>query len=98
MAILAPRSLRLSSMPLLTCPTHFAFFQDAVAPFSNADALRIIEEELGASIPDLFCSFSSAAVASASLGQVYKATLAVDGMTEVAVKVRVLPKDCREMF
>ena len=57
--------------------------QDSVAPFAEAVSRAIIAAELPAGS---FASISSAPVASASLGQVYKAMLA-DG-TQVAVKVQ----------
>lgn len=54
---------------------------------SSPDAIRaLIERELGAPIDTLFASFESEPFASASIGQVHRATLA-DG-TRVAVKVQ----------
>lgn len=61
--------------------------QDAVPPFSDKEAKRIIREQLG--ITDLsqkFATISPLPVASASIGQVYKATLR--NGKEVAVKVQ----------
>ncbi len=65
--------------------------QDAVPPFDSDEAFKIISRELG--IPNLsssgggpFLRISSQPVASASIGQVYKATLR-DGR-EVAIKVQ----------
>lgn len=60
--------------------------QDAVPPFPYADVSRVIEEELGAPVSQLFQTFESVPMASASIGQVHRAVLA-DGM-EVAVKVQ----------
>ncbi|SDC43698.1 ubiquinone biosynthesis protein [Paenibacillus sp. UNCCL117] len=60
--------------------------QDKVPPFSYEEAVRIIEEELGDSIGELFAEFEPHPVASASIGQVHKAKLP-DG-TVVAVKVQ----------
>lgn len=59
----------------------------SAAPTSSAAAIRAtIEEELGAPIDRLFASFDDDALASASIGQVHRATL-LDGR-EVAVKVQ----------
>lgn len=64
--------------------------QDRVKPFPTDIAKNIISEELAAlgkgSVSDVFQSLSSAPIASASIGQVYKGVLP-DG-TEVAVKVQ----------
>mmetsp|Transcript_3419 Transcript_3419/g.5268 ORF Transcript_3419/g.5268 Transcript_3419/m.5268 type:complete len:839 (-) Transcript_3419:43-2559(-) len=64
-----------------------AGLQDAVPPFSSVEGRAIIEKELGIRINDVFADFSSEPVASASIGQVYKATLKESGM-DVAVKVQ----------
>jgi ubiquinone biosynthesis protein len=60
--------------------------QDHVAPFPGEDAVRIVEEEAGAKLEELFTSFERQPFASGSIGQVHYATLK-DG-TEVVVKVR----------
>lgn len=60
--------------------------QDHVAPFPYESALSIIENELGASVEQLFLEFDKQPVAAASIGQVYRAVLQ-DG-TAVAVKVQ----------
>lgn len=60
--------------------------QDKVAPFSYEEAVRIIEEELGASIGEVFKAFPETPIAAASIGQVYRAVLK-DG-AEAAVKVQ----------
>ncbi|AIQ51331.1 ABC transporter [Paenibacillus sp. FSL R7-0331] len=60
--------------------------QDAVPPFPFADVSRVIEEELGAPISQLFRTFESLPMASASIGQVHRAVLN-DGK-EVAVKIQ----------
>lgn len=57
------------------------------APPSPPEAIRdVVERELGGPIQELFSRFSSEPMASASIGQVHRATL-LDG-TEVAVKVQ----------
>lgn len=65
---------------------ELAKLQDAVPPFPYADVSRVIEEELGAPISQLFRTFEPVPLASASIGQVHRAVLA-DGK-EVAVKVQ----------
>jgi len=49
--------------------------QDEVAPFPLKDVNRIIEEELGLSIEDLFDEFEDQPIAAASIGQVHSARL-----------------------
>ena len=61
--------------------------QDQVPPFDNKEAKEVIRRELGVgSISQVFSVISDQPIASASIGQVYKATL-IDGR-EVAVKVK----------
>ncbi len=60
--------------------------QDNLPAFSHEKALEIIESELGRPAYDLFDEFPSAPIASASLGQVYKAKLTKNYW--VAVKVQ----------
>jgi len=64
-----------------------AQLQDAVPPFSGEQGRAIIEEELGISLEETFSTISLDPVASASIGQVYKATLRNSG-EEVAIKVQ----------
>ena len=74
--------------------------QDSVAPFSGAEGRRIIEEELGIDIDRVFSKISSEPVASASIGQVYRATLRETG-EDVAIKVqrpRVLRDVALDLF
>jgi hypothetical protein len=61
--------------------------QDSVPPFSPAQGRAVIEDELGIALDDVFSYISLEPVASASIGQVYKGTLASTG-DEVAVKVQ----------
>lgn len=61
--------------------------QDAVPPFSAELGRKVIEDELGIKIEDIFSSLSLEPVASASIGQVYKGTLRSSGQ-DVAVKVQ----------
>lgn len=60
--------------------------QDRVPPFSNRQAMRLLETELGRPIKDVFSQISEQPIASASLGQVYRANL-ITG-EDVAVKVQ----------
>jgi len=60
--------------------------QSSVPPFPGAEAVEIVERELGQPIGRLFSSFSRKPIGSASIAQVHKATLP-DG-TPVAVKVQ----------
>ncbi|MBI4470540.1 MAG: AarF/ABC1/UbiB kinase family protein [Acidobacteria bacterium] len=59
---------------------------DEVPPFDHAQAMSILEHELGAPAGKLFSSIGSRPIAAASLGQVYFATL--PGGEEVAVKIQ----------
>jgi predicted unusual protein kinase regulating ubiquinone biosynthesis (AarF/ABC1/UbiB family) len=60
--------------------------QDQVPAFSTAEAFARIEAELGRSLRECYAEIDSEPVASASLGQVYRARLASG--EEVAVKVQ----------
>ncbi|WP_107668961.1 AarF/ABC1/UbiB kinase family protein [Cyanothece sp. BG0011] len=60
--------------------------QDNVPPFSTEEAVIMIEKELGQPVYDLFDSFETEPLASASLGQVHRAKL-YSGK-EVVVKVQ----------
>ena len=60
--------------------------QDETAPFAWAQAKEIVESELGRPVHSLFKDFEQEPVASASLGQVYNATLKTG--EHVVVKVQ----------
>ncbi|MEI6098450.1 MAG: 2-polyprenylphenol 6-hydroxylase [Alphaproteobacteria bacterium] len=61
------------------------YLQDQLPPFGQAQARAMIEAELGLPLDQMFSSFSEP-VAAASIAQVHKARLVMDGR-EVAVKV-----------
>lgn len=74
--------------------------QDDIAPFPTPDAFAMLEADLGRPVRSLFSAISPAPVAAASLGQVYRATLAASG-DEVAVKVQrphLLPTIALDIF
>jgi ubiquinone biosynthesis protein len=60
--------------------------QDDVSPFPFAQVERVIEEDLGLTIAQLFVEFEERPVAAASIGQVHRATL--PNGRRVAVKVQ----------
>jgi len=59
---------------------------DTAPPVSSDEIREVIEDELGAEVQELFASFEDIPIASASIGQVHRATL-FDGQ-QVVVKVR----------
>jgi len=61
--------------------------QDRVPPFSDEEAFAVIEEELGRPFDEVFELISNGPIAAASIGQVYKARLKVNG-AEIALKVQ----------
>ncbi|WP_032514201.1 MULTISPECIES: ABC1 kinase family protein [Prochlorococcus] len=66
--------------------TELTNLQDNLPAFDHKIALKIIEDELGAPPNELFDEFPESPIASASLGQVYKAKTKIN--TYVAVKVQ----------
>lgn len=65
---------------------ELSFLQDRVPAFSNDKAMATIESDLNRPLGDIFAHIDEQPIASASLGQVYRATL-LSG-EEVAVKVQ----------
>ncbi|UCH87927.1 MAG: AarF/ABC1/UbiB kinase family protein [Thermoplasmata archaeon] len=65
---------------------EFSKLYDRADPFDFKEVQRIIEEELGTKMNQVFKSFDPKPIAAGSIGQVHKATLQ-DG-SKVAVKVR----------
>ncbi len=66
--------------------TELTNLQDNLPPFDHKIALKIIEDELGAPAQELFDEFPDSPIASASLGQVYKAK--TKNNSYLAVKVQ----------
>src|SRR5690554_6150627 len=64
---------------------EMAKLQDQVPPFSSKKSMQLIEEQLGASISEVFKTFSSTPLASASIAQVHAAQLKTG--EDVVVKV-----------
>lgn len=74
--------------------------QDDVPPFSDEEAFKILEMQLGRPLGEVFSSISEQPVAAASLGQVYKGVLRDTGES-VAVKIQrpgVEPIIYRDLF
>ncbi|HLF16359.1 MAG TPA: AarF/UbiB family protein, partial [Candidatus Thermoplasmatota archaeon] len=65
---------------------EFKKLYDKTTPSPFQEVERVVREDLGRGISEVFASFEPQAIASASIGQVHRATLK-DG-TEVAVKVQ----------
>ncbi len=64
-----------------------AALRDAAPAVTFKDMRRVIEQELDGPLGDVFEEFDEQAIAAASIGQVYRATL-LDGGRRVAVKVQ----------
>lgn len=65
---------------------ELAHLLDCVPPYPTAMAARIIEEELGKPLHELFITFEDTPIASASFGQVYRARLPTGELTAVKVQ------------
>src|SRR6266852_3672043 len=78
-------SLQIDTLPREYCDALLALL-DRVPPFPASDVERIFQETLQASPRDIYQTFDFKPFASASIGQVHRATLK-DG-TAVAVKVQ----------
>jgi ubiquinone biosynthesis protein len=80
---------------------EFKLCRDQVPPFSFEDAQRVIEQDLGARLTDVFSKFETTPLAAASIAQVHLATL-ITG-EKVVVKVQrptvsaLVRKDLRVM-
>jgi ubiquinone biosynthesis protein len=66
---------------------ELSLLQDRVPPFSGRQALEIVEKSLGSPVDELFASFDTEPLASASIAQVHPATLK-DGREAVVKVVR----------
>jgi predicted unusual protein kinase regulating ubiquinone biosynthesis (AarF/ABC1/UbiB family) len=66
---------------------RLAALRDSAPKVSFKDMGKVIEEELGEKLKDVFDEFDQEPIAAASIGQVYRARMAEDGR-EVAVKVQ----------
>ena len=80
----------MSTRPDLLPPEIIAelvLLQENVRPFAAAEACRIIEEDLGHPLTELFDHFDAIPIASASVAQVHRARLKISGAA-LAIKVR----------
>ncbi len=66
---------------------ELAKLRDAAPTVSFDGMKKVIEQDLGERLSDVFSDFDEEAIAAASIGQVYRATLREDGR-DVAVKVQ----------
>ncbi|MCW3039334.1 MAG: hypothetical protein JWM31_1239 [Solirubrobacterales bacterium] len=67
--------------------SKLAALRDAAPNVAFKDMKKVIEADLGEKLGDVFSAFDEHAIAAASIGQVYRATLREDGR-DVAVKVQ----------
>jgi predicted unusual protein kinase regulating ubiquinone biosynthesis (AarF/ABC1/UbiB family) len=94
-------ALRYDLLPVAYCDELFGLL-NKVAPFSYEEVRGIIRQELGAEPDSVFASFERTSFASASIGQVHRATLG--NGDRVAVKVQrprireILQADIRLMY
>lgn len=79
---------------------ELALLQDAVPPFEGDEAVQIVETALGQPVAELFQSFDSTPLASASVAQVHAARLKpeVEGEEGFAVVVKVLRPGIEEQI
>src|ERR1700691_6041929 len=80
----------MSTRPDLLPPEIIAelvLLQENVRPFAAAEARRIIEEDLGRPLTEIFDHFDTAPIASASVAQVHRAKPKISGAA-LAIKVR----------
>jgi len=87
----------LSSRPDLLPPDYLRELQklqDRLPPFSNEVAFKIIEEQLGRPMSEVFERVEPQPVATASIGQVYKGYL----RTGEAVAIKVQRPGCEDMI
>ncbi len=79
-------SMRMDLLPLEVVE-ELATLQDRASGFPSAAAVQVIEEELGASLDQLFTEFDPVPLAAASIAQVHRARLKDSGIA-VVIKVR----------
>lgn len=87
----------LSSRPDLLPPDYLRELQklqDRLPPFPNDLAFKIIEEQLGRPMSEVFSRVEPEPVAAASIGQVYKGYL----LTGEAVAIKVQRPECEEII
>jgi ubiquinone biosynthesis protein len=73
--------------------------QDDVPPVPFAELRPQLEQELGATVEEIYATFDETPLASASIGQVYRATLRrPDGETPVEVVVKLQRPNIRDLI